>query len=78
MRLFVRCNHDGTILSVIKVHAMPETLAHPYAHPLEEGEQILEIDPDPGVSALNAHEVLEQYAVDSATGKLQNIKAKPT
>ena len=73
MRLFIRCDQEGKILSAMKVCVMPETLEHPYAHSSEEGEQILEIDADPAVAALDAHEVVEQYAVDTTTGKLRKL-----
>lgn len=69
MRFFVHCDDDGKILSVTKVHTMHETLAHPYVH--AEGEKILEIDADLAVSGLDAHEVVEQYAVDISTGTLR-------
>ena len=29
--------------------------------------------PDPGVAALDVHEIVEQFAVDTATGKLQKL-----
>ena len=52
---------------------MPATLEHPFAQPLGEGEQVLEIKPDPSTAALNVHDIVEQFEVDTATGKLRKL-----
>ena len=73
MRLFVRCDRKGKIVSAMKVRVMSATLEHPFAQPLGEGEQVLEIKPDPSTAALDVHEIVEEFAVDTATGKLRKL-----
>ena len=71
MRLFVRCDQHGKIVSTSKVYAMLEQLPNPFAFSLKEGEQVFEIDAGPDVTELDAHEVGERYEVDLSTGKLR-------
>ena len=70
MRLFVRCDRKGKIASAMKVRVMPATLQHPFAQPLGKGEQVFEIKPDASTAELDVHEIVEQFAVNTATGKL--------
>jgi hypothetical protein len=63
MRLFIRCNAEGTIVSAMKVNVMTEALEHPYGL-LEEGESVIEVDFTAELEALDCHEICEQFSVD--------------
>ena len=78
MRFFVRCDSKGKILSAIEVSVMSENLEHPFAQPLDEDQQVFEIASDPIVTSLDLHELVEQYTVDTSTGKLRKLaEARP-
>ncbi len=70
MRLFVRHKEDGAIVSVAKVHVLPEGVDHPYAD-LGEDEVVLEVDPDADLEQLHAHEIGERFTVDTEAKSLR-------
>ena len=63
MELFVRFDRNGKILSVAKVQQMHESLTHPFGG-LEEGDDVLRLEPTEELAALDAHEIAAQYSVD--------------
>ena len=73
MRVFVRCDRNGTILSVTKVRTMSEGMPHPYGPMAEEDERIVEIEADAAAAQLDAHEVVERYVVDPSSGTLRKL-----
>jgi hypothetical protein len=54
----------GEVLSASKTEIMDESLAHPFGG-MEEGESVLEVEPTGELSALDCHEIGEQYVVDT-------------
>jgi len=70
MRLFVRHTKDGAIVSVAKVHVLPDGVEHPYAD-LGEDEAVLEVDPDADLEQLHAHEIGERFTVDAEAKSLR-------
>ncbi|MGB8508493.1 MAG: hypothetical protein WCD76_08805 [Pyrinomonadaceae bacterium] len=75
MRLFVRHNSKGEILSVVKANVFDASLAHPFAEP-GEGEGVLEVEPDAGLEALDCHEIGEKYAVDLKKRELKKRSSR--
>jgi hypothetical protein len=69
MRLFVRFDGRGKIISVGKVEFMHPGMDHPHGA-VNEGEDVIEVDPSPEHMALDAHELAEQYSVDVKKRKL--------
>ena len=63
MRVFIRHNHTGEIVSVTKVTVMAENLEHPYGD-LSEGDSVLEVTPTDELEALDCHEFGDRYVVD--------------
>ena len=63
MRIFVKYNSDGEILSVLKVDCMPEGLQQPYGA-LEEDEDVIEIPENDDLRNLEAIQFHERYKVD--------------
>jgi hypothetical protein len=74
VKLFIRHDRDGNILSVIKVQAMHESVEHPHGS-LEPGEQVTQVKPNPEQAKLDAHELVLQYSVDVKNSKLQKKRA---
>ena len=70
MRLFVRHDGTGRIISAIKAHVLPEGLVHPYGA-LAEGEHVLEVESTAELQALDCLEIVERHAVDVAEKRLR-------
>jgi len=70
MRLFVRFDEKGKIISTMKANAMAAELEHPYGE-LEDGEAVLEVEPTPEIEALDCHEISENYVVDARSERLK-------
>jgi hypothetical protein len=73
VRLFIRHRKDGEIVSAAKVNVLPEGLEHPFAE-LSEDEQVLDLEPNAELAALEPHEILERYLV---RGKQLDPKGEP-
>lgn len=69
MRIFVKYNRDGEILSVSKIAVMPESLNQPYTL-LGEGEAVLEVPAEEDYLRLDALKLHEGYEVDIGQEKL--------
>jgi hypothetical protein len=69
MRVFVKYNRDGEVLSVSKVEMMPQHLEQPFGT-LEDGVQFIEVDAKPPATQLSALELHEGYKVDVKKKKL--------
>lgn len=63
MRIFVKYNSDGEILSVLKVGYMPEGLEQPYGA-LEGDEEVIEIPENEELARLELVQLHERYKVD--------------
>jgi hypothetical protein len=69
MRLFIRYNQTGAIVSAMKVMTMPESMGHPYGE-LEEGETVLEIEPTVELEALDCSEICDRFVMDTSNNRL--------
>ncbi len=76
MRIFVRCDQDGNIISVMKVAAMDNALDHPYGF-VEEGEVVVEVPAPKGTADIDSHEIVALYKVDLKEKKLRKLKQPP-
>jgi len=74
MRLFIHFDEDGQILSVGKVHAMEHEEHNPFIH-AEKPDRVIEVEAPPELQDLDAHEIAEQYVIDTAAGVLRKKKA---
>lgn len=74
MELFIRFDSHGKILSAGKVEQMHESLDHPHGG-LEEGDAVLRVKPTAEQAAMDAHELVAQYAVDVKKRKLHKKRA---
>ena len=63
MRIFVKYNQAGEILSVSKMDMMPVGLAHPYGL-LDENEAVLEAPNSQRLLESSAMDIHETYRVD--------------
>jgi hypothetical protein len=63
VRVFVKYNRDGQILSVCKVEVMPEEVDTPFG-PLPEGEAVLEAPAGGEWERLEPLDVHAKYRVD--------------
>ncbi len=70
MRIFIRCDKEGNILSTMKVEVMPEGIEHPYGD-IKEGEKVIEVEPTPDLEKLQCHEISQQYTVAIRGKKLK-------
>jgi hypothetical protein len=70
MRMFIRYQKDGQIVSVAKANVLPDGLEHPYGD-LAEDEAVLGLDPDAGVEHLQPHEIAERFTVDVEASSLR-------
>lgn len=73
MRLFVRFDKTGKMISTMKVNVMDESLEHPFGF-LEEAESVLEVKAPARFKSLQCHEICEQYLVDVKKKKLKKKK----
>lgn len=71
MRIFVKYNSDGEILSVLKVDCMPEGLEQPYGA-LQGDEDVIEIPESEDLKKLEAIQFHERYKVDIEKKELIN------
>jgi hypothetical protein len=69
MRIFVKYNQAGELLSVSKMDRMPAGLDHPYGL-LNENEAVLEASNSQAFLELSAMEIHETYRVDVANETL--------
>jgi hypothetical protein len=69
MRIFVKHNRNGEVLSISRIDAMPDHLDHPYAT-LEEGESVIEVPEKTVSSEKDLVRFHETYKVDIKKGKL--------
>lgn len=69
MRIFVKYNRKGEILSVSKVEAMPEELEQPFGTESED-EFVLEVPAKKALLELDTIQLHEKYKVDSEKKKL--------
>ena len=69
MRIFVKYNQAGEILSVSKMDRMPAGLDHPYGL-LDENEAVLEAPNSQKLLESSAMEIHETYRVDVANETL--------
>ena len=74
MRTFIRYDAQGRIMSVLKAVIMPGTAEHPFQL-TDEGEGVIELEPDDPLAALDSLEIQEGYAVDLK--KQQLVKQQP-
>jgi hypothetical protein len=70
MRLFIHFDAQGKIVSASKVEVMHPGLEHPHGA-LNEGDDVLEVEPTVEQAALTAHELGQKYTVDVKKRKLQ-------
>jgi hypothetical protein len=69
MRIFVKYNGEGQILSVSKVDSMSEGVDQPYGL-LEENEFVLEAPADEELLNLDALQIHTEYQVDVDQSRL--------
>lgn len=74
MRVFIRHNQTGEIVSATKVSVLAEGLAHPYGD-LPQGDSVLEVSSTEELEGLDSHEIGERYVVD-LSGKRLKPKGK--
>ena len=70
MRVFVHFDRQGNIVSVSKVDWMHPDLAHPHGG-LNQGDEVIEIDPEEKAISLDPHEIANQYSMDVKKYKLR-------
>lgn len=63
MKIFIKYNPDGNILSVSRLEVMPAELEQPFGA-LKEGEQCLEVSSTGEFSQMGAMQIHENYRVD--------------
>jgi hypothetical protein len=73
MRLFILYDHQGNIISAMKVNIMVEGLEHPYGD-VKEGEAVLEVEPTMELEPLHCHEICQHYIVNVQNKQL-NLKS---
>jgi hypothetical protein len=73
MRLFIKSDNTGNIISAGKMDAMPDDIDHPYAD-MAQGEVVIEVPLTPKLKGLLCHEISEQYTLDIANKKLKKKK----
>ena len=75
MNIFVKYNSEGRILSVTRVNKMPEGIKHPYAVGVEEGVEVLDIEPLGQFADMEPLDIHNNFAVDVEKKKL--VKQRP-
>lgn len=73
MKLFIHFDEKGNIVSAIRVHEMNSAFDHPFAHSDESG-RVIEAEVTKELNGLQAHEIVEQYCVDTSTRSLRKTK----
>lgn len=80
MRMFVKYDESGNILSICEVEVFPEILETPFGD-LNEGEFVTEIEITPELEKLEYDEIIEDYKIDIKTKRLiiaiPDIPSKP-
>lgn len=74
MRIYVRYEQDGRIVSVLKAAVVHESVSEPFGD-LEEGQGVIELEPTPELEQLECHDVHEQFEVDVAAKQLRRKRA---
>lgn len=69
MRVFIKYDQEGKIISVSKVNLMPEELENPYGD-LTDKEQVLEVTETEEIAQLDAIQIHSNYRVDIQSKKL--------
>ena len=64
MNIFVKHNSKGRILSVTRVNRMPDGVKHPFAVDLEEGVEVLGIEPLGQFADMEPLDIHNDFAVD--------------
>lgn len=77
MKLFIYFDENGQILSMVKVSGEEGALQNPFMH-VEQQERVLEMDATEEFQALDAHEIAEQYTVDTKSRTLRKQKQAGT
>lgn len=72
MRMFVKYDESGNILSLCNVEVFPEILETPFGN-LNEGEFATEIEITSQLKKLEYDEIHEDYKIDIQTKKLMRI-----
>ena len=63
MRMFVKYDKKGSILSFCKTDSFPDTYETPF-DPIEPGEFVIEVKLTPSLNKLECDEIHENYVVD--------------
>lgn len=69
MRIFIKYDQEGKIISVSKVDLMPEELENPYGD-LAANEQVLEVTETEEIAQIDAIQIHTNYRVDTQRKKL--------
>ena len=69
MKIFIKYNSEGKIISVSKVKFLPEGIEHPYSV-LEENEYVIEVPLTGELMQLEAVKLHDNYKVDIETKQL--------
>jgi hypothetical protein len=75
LNIFVKYDSKGRILSVTRVAKMPEGVKHPYAVDLEEGVEVLAIEPLGQFADMEPLDIHNNFAVDVEKKTL--VKQRP-
>lgn len=70
MRMFVKYDKNGSILSFCKVDSFPDTYETPF-DPTEPGEFVVEIESTASLDKLECDEIHDNYVVDVGKKKLK-------
>jgi len=70
MRIFVRHDANGQIVSVLKAAVVDASVTEPHGD-LADGEGVFELEPAAELEALECHEFHERYKVDVDKKKLR-------
>ena len=71
----MKYNSEGRILSVTRVNKMPDGIKHPYAADLEEGVEVLDIEPLGQFADMEPLDIHNKFAVDVEKKTL--VKQRP-
>ncbi|MCP4494536.1 MAG: hypothetical protein GY820_45640 [Gammaproteobacteria bacterium] len=72
MRLFVKYNAKGEILSVSKVEVMPDEMPHPFAD--DPKAMVAEVTTSAKIKGLDCAEIHDAYAINVETKKLKKLR----
>ncbi|NER28622.1 MAG: hypothetical protein F6J89_13565 [Symploca sp. SIO1C4] len=69
MKIFIKFNSEGKILSISKLRFMPEGMEHPYGI-LEENEDVIEVPLTEELMQIETVELHDTYQIDIETKQL--------